>query len=76
MEDDAQALSHSHQQQIFELISDENVQALFADPFGLRKPQAFNYQLTPTASGEVEREGRRGFPAMSNHVVEPEPIAF
>ncbi len=76
IEDDAQALSHSHQQQIFELISDENVQALFDDPFGLRKPQAFNHQSTVVDSGEIEREGRRSFPAMSNHVVEPEPIAF
>ncbi len=60
MEDDAQALSHFHQQQIFELISDENVQALFDDPFGLRKVQVFNHQSTVVDSGEVE----------------PEPIAF
>ena len=60
IEDEAKVLTHQHQKQIFELISDENVQALFNDPFGLRKPQVFNHQSTVADSGEIE----------------PEPIAF
>ncbi len=56
IKDDPLVLTHQHQQQIFELISDENVQALFDDPFGLRKPQDFNPRATFVDSGYIEPE--------------------
>ena len=37
LEGDAKALREEHQRQIFELITDDKVKAIFDDPFGLKK---------------------------------------
>lgn len=50
----AKVLSQKHQEQIFNLISNEEIQALFADPFGL-KPENSSQGNRPEESLDISR---------------------
>ena len=51
LEENAKALREEQQQEIFELVSDEKIQAIFNDPFGLKQSQDVNQR-----AGLVEHE--------------------
>ncbi len=54
LEGDAKALREEHQKQIFELITDDKVKAIFDDPFGLKESQVNNSQPAVDEEDEID----------------------
>ncbi len=54
LSENAKALREEQQQEIFELVSDEEIQAMFNDPFGLKQSQDVNSQPAVVGDEDIE----------------------